>query len=141
MFGEILCKKLLLLLISILITLNFCHSEQILEPAENKHTSHLYPVSVDGKLGYIDKTGKIIIEPQFDEAYVFSNGLAKIKVGDKYGFIDKTSKVVINPLSDTSSYFNEEGIADITTYSKDHQKQDFRGYINTKGEYIWKPSR
>jgi len=39
---------------------------------------------VEGKWGYIDKTGKIVIEPQFDDAYYnFHEGLASVGVGDK----------------------------------------------------------
>jgi hypothetical protein len=98
----------------------------------------------DGKWGYIDKTGKFFIEPQFKLAKPFSNGLAAIQLlgkSFKIGYIDKTGKVVIDPLSDTSDHFNDEGVASITEYSKDHEQMDFRGYINTKGEYIWKPSR
>lgn len=62
-------------------------------------SSKLYVVNVNGKYGYIDKTGKIIITPQFDEAYPFSEGLASVKIGGKiargvpdyYNFIMITS--------------------------------------------------
>jgi len=62
-----------------------------------------------GKYGYIDKTGKIIINPQFDDAESFSEGLAAVRIGDyrtgKYGYIDRTGKIVINPQFDYASYF------------------------------------
>ncbi len=56
----------------------------------------LAPVSVGEKFGYIDMTGTMVIEPQFDIANPFSEGLAAV-VGDNYlwGFIDKTGTVVI----------------------------------------------
>ncbi|MDA1332428.1 MAG: WG repeat-containing protein, partial [Proteobacteria bacterium] len=45
-----------------------------------------------------DKTGKFVINPQFDNAYGFSQGLARVIIRDnetgKYGFIDKTGKMV-----------------------------------------------
>jgi len=44
------------------------------------------------KWGYIDKTGKIVFEPQFDNAGYFSEGLAGVRIGKKYGYIDKTGK-------------------------------------------------
>jgi hypothetical protein len=31
-------------------------------------------ISENGKYGYIDKTGKIVIKPQFDEPGIFSEG-------------------------------------------------------------------
>ena len=54
-----------------------------------------------GKWGFIDKTGSFVINPQFDFAWSFSDGLAAVRIGDyetgKYGFIDKTGSFVINP--------------------------------------------
>jgi len=37
------------------------------------------PVSRDSKFGYIDKTGKMVIEPQFEIAREFSDGLASVR--------------------------------------------------------------
>ena len=52
-----------------------------------------------GKWGYIDKTGKIVIQPQFSQAGTFSEGLATVAIenGTKknYVMIDKTGKIVI----------------------------------------------
>lgn len=50
-----------------------------------------------GKYGYIDKTGKMVIAPQFDWALEFSEGLAKIVIANRDGYIDKTGKIVIVP--------------------------------------------
>ena len=48
------------------------------------------------KDGFIDRTGKIVIEPQFDAAFGFySNGLAKVKMNRLWGCIDETGKIVI----------------------------------------------
>ena len=46
------------------------------------------------KEGYINKKGKWVIEPQFNEAGDFSEGLASVKKGKKYIFIDKSGKRV-----------------------------------------------
>ena len=52
-----------------------------------------------GKWGYIDKTGKIVIHPQFSQAGTFSEGLATVAIenGTKknYVMIDKKGKIVI----------------------------------------------
>jgi hypothetical protein len=39
----------------------------------------------------------VAIEPQFDGARDFSEGLAAVKIGGRMGFIDKTGSVVIEP--------------------------------------------
>lgn len=52
----------------------------------------------DGKMrGYFsNNTGKVIIQPQFKRAWVFSDGLASVVVDGKIKFIDGTGKVVID---------------------------------------------
>ncbi|HDS30236.1 MAG TPA: WG repeat-containing protein, partial [Firmicutes bacterium] len=76
----------------------------------------LAPVMIDGKWGFIDKTGKITINPQFDRAESFSEGLARVRLGDwktgKWGFIDKTGQFVISPQFDEASSFYE-GLASV----------------------------
>jgi len=57
----------------------------------------LFPVRVGGKNGYIDKTGKILIKPQFDYAWPFFEGLAVVKIGDRLGYIDKTGEFIWEP--------------------------------------------
>ena len=57
----------------------------------------LYTVSDNRQYGFIDKTGKMVIQPQYDYAAGFSEGLAHIKMQGKRGFIDKTGKIVIEP--------------------------------------------
>jgi len=42
-------------------------------------------VSVGGKQGYIDKSGRLIIEPQFDSADPFVHDLAAVVVDGKTG--------------------------------------------------------
>ncbi|NUN10758.1 MAG: WG repeat-containing protein [Ignavibacteriaceae bacterium] len=45
--------------------------------------------------GYVDKTGKFVIEPVYDEVRDFSDGLAAVKKEGKWGFIDKDGKTVV----------------------------------------------
>lgn len=52
---------------------------------------------MDGKYGYIDKTGKYIINPQFDSAGFFFDGLAVVRIKGMYGYIDKKGNFIINP--------------------------------------------
>ena len=43
----------------------------------------LFRIVKDGKIGYADLNGKIVIQPQFDCAYPFKNGKAKVGKGCK----------------------------------------------------------
>jgi hypothetical protein len=79
----------------------------------------LYIVGEAGKFGFIDKTGKVVIPPQFQVAFPFSEGLAQIRSNDgtslKVGFIDKTGKEVI-PLQFSDAADFSEGLALVRTY-------------------------
>ena len=57
----------------------------------------LIPVSNDGeRWGYINRKGVFVINPQFEEADFFSDGLAKIRAsGGKVGYINKKGEYVI----------------------------------------------
>ncbi len=59
------------------------------------------PMGQERKYGYMDKAGRVVIPPQFDDSGHFSEGLAWVSVFKEgkrlYGFIDKTGKVVIEP--------------------------------------------
>lgn len=57
----------------------------------------LFPVNKNGKAGYIDHTGKIVIPLKFDEAWEFSEGLAPIRIGYDWGYINVYGNVVIKP--------------------------------------------
>lgn len=49
------------------------------------------------KRGYFSRyTGKVIIEPKYDHAWIFSDGLASVEEGGYIKFIDGTGKVVID---------------------------------------------
>ncbi|HBH3655659.1 TPA: WG repeat-containing protein [Clostridioides difficile] len=77
---------------------------------------------------YIDKTGKIVIQPKFDDAKDFSEGLAGVKIGDKWGFIDKEGKIVINPIFNDLQPF-KENLAFV-------MKDDKWGVIDKNGKVI-----
>ena len=51
-------------------------------------------VSVKGKWGYVDGGGKTVIEPNFDEAGGFTDGIARVTRDGKSGWIDKSGKYV-----------------------------------------------
>ena len=58
-------------------------------------TPALYPVGVDGKYGFVDKTGTMVIPTQYEKVGVFSDGLAPVQLNGRYGYIDRTGAMVI----------------------------------------------
>lgn len=88
------------------------------------------------KFGFIDKTGKTVIEPQFDGAESFSEGLAVVRVGKKSGYIDKTGKIVIEPQFDGASSFSE-GLAGIVV--RDEESEEKWGFIDKTGKIVINP--
>jgi hypothetical protein len=54
-------------------------------------------VRMGRKFGFVDKTGKYVMNPQFDEARQFSEGLANVRVGGRWGIVDKTGRYVWKP--------------------------------------------
>lgn len=57
----------------------------------------LIPVKSGDVFGYIDLEGKYVINPQFDSAFPFTDGLALVKKGDLFGYIDEKGTYVIAP--------------------------------------------
>lgn len=92
---------------------------------------HLFHVIKDGKSGFINNKGKVVIDFDFDGASSFSESLARIFVGDKVGFIDTKGNIKIQPKFDSALGFSE-GLSVVTIGDK-------QGYINTKGEFVINP--
>lgn len=63
----------------------------------------------DGKWGFVTSKGEVIVEPEYDEARSFSNGVAAVRKNDKWGFITPDNQVVVGFIFDNADYFNEEG--------------------------------
>ena len=69
-------------------------------------------VRLNGKYGFIDKSGTEVIPCKYDYAYFFSEGLAEVKLNGKYGFIDKSGRLVI-PCKYDGTYSFSEGLAKV----------------------------
>lgn len=51
----------------------------------------------NGKWGFKDEQGKVVIKPQFEAIGWFSEGLCNVKISGKWGFIDRQGIIVIQP--------------------------------------------
>jgi hypothetical protein len=106
---------------------------QTTAPAE---APSLFPFSnAEDEWGYIDKTGAVVIEPQYPAAGRFSEGFAPVVLEgtDEYGYINESGVVVIQPQFAIASPFSE-GLAAVRlgAVSRD-------GYIDSTGSFIIQP--
>jgi hypothetical protein len=67
----------------------------------------LVSVEQNGKVGFIDRTGRQVIPPRYVNAQRFSEGLAAVMIKDKYGYIDRSGKMVIPPQFEDAEPFSE----------------------------------
>lgn len=90
------------------------------------------PFPRKGKYGYRDKDGEFLIQPQFDYAGEFSEGLAVVGLGKfpatKWGYINLQGQVVIPAQFDGAHDFSE-GMAAVSIGGK-------LGYIDRTGKLV-----
>ena len=76
----------------------------------------LFPVVVNDRWGFVDNSGNIVINPQFDRADVFESGLAAVRLG-RWGYVGTAGKLVVNPQFDRADSFSEPSNSAITSAS------------------------
>ncbi len=104
---------------------------------KNGPGSDLFPFkNKNKKWGFVHASGKIIVEPQYDLVYGFSDGMAQVSriINNKYtwGYINAAGKEVV-PCKYANCYEFSEGLAMVST--KDYPDEKY-GFINDKGEMV-----
>jgi hypothetical protein len=91
------------------------------------------------KTGFIDKTGNFVIEPKFDNAGPFSEGLARVTITEggegKLGFIDHSGQFVIPPIFNTDADFRRNS----TDFSEDWASvtENLRPSITEEEKFVY----
>lgn len=85
-------------------------------------------VKKGGKCGYVDKQGKIVVPLKYENAEVFSSGLAKVGKPGDWSYIDKKGKQVLHFKYEQMGYYGDGLIA---AASKGRW-----GYIDKKGNKV-----
>lgn len=95
-------------------------------------SDHLACVKINGKYGFIDSTGKIVVEPQFDRVCSLCNGFAGVEINNKVGFVNKYGQIVVEPQFTRKVDEFYEGLACV-------QVDEKYGYIDTTGKMVIEP--
>lgn len=83
-----------------------------------------------GKWGYKDWKGNVLIQPVYDDAYSFHEGMACVEKDGKLGFINTKNELVIDYAYDSATSFSE-GLAAVSV-------EDKSGYIDKEGNAVTK---
>jgi hypothetical protein len=66
----------------------------------DRFTEDLAPFKRDGKYGFVDRSGKIVVAARYEEVSEFRDGLATVKSRGRYGLIDRKGTGVIAMFKD-----------------------------------------
>lgn len=97
----------------------------------------LSKIEKKGLFGFVDKNGNEIIAPQFNGASDFNNGVAKVKKSNKFGYIDKSGNIVVPIKYEYVSEF-EGDVAIFVQWDKRYSLVNC-GLVNKKGIEITLP--
>lgn len=85
--------------------------------------------NVDGHVGLLDSTAKIVVEAKYDEVRFFNGGVAVVGIAGKYGAINEKGELII-PLK-----YDELG--DNSYDALAYKLDDAFGYVRTNGEPLF----
>ncbi|MCU1261470.1 MAG: Leptospira repeat protein, partial [Bryobacterales bacterium] len=131
--GRKMAAKILkcLLIAAILPTVSPATSYGILIPVKQKGSGPLYRIERQGKWGYVNRQGRVVVSPRFDEASDFFCGLAKVRVGDLWGYTSESGKLEIPAQFDSAADFKDDRAA--------VGVNALVGVIDTSGHFIVNP--
>jgi hypothetical protein len=85
----------------------------------------------NGKWGYVGRRDRIVVEPQFDWAGKFSEGLAPVMLKERWGYADERGNLVIEAQFDSAAQFSD-GMAAVRI-------GQVWGYIDKMGKTVITP--
>ena len=88
----------------------------------------LLPAFVNGKYGYINETGRMVIDPVFDQGNPFRDDRALVRAKQRFGYINPDGVVVIDTIFDEALSFTER-CAEVSY-------QGSRYLIDTEGDIL-----
>jgi hypothetical protein len=108
-------------------------------PSSSSQTDALFEVEEDGRRGFIDRAGQIVIPPCFDAVGEFSEGLARFERDGRWGYIDPAGDIVIEPTFPWAEEFHE-GLAHVQVTGSVLGYDGRWGYIDQSGRIVITPN-
>ena len=85
----------------------------------------LYKIRDRGKFGFMNRSGEVVIEPQYFEADEFYHGFSRVRMNDRLVLLDAMGRLYLKQLFNYIGYFEEE-LARVQLVQR-------WGYIDKKG--------
>ena len=118
-----------LLLVTICIMMASCSPKSNIK---NSIGNELYRINVGGKYGFIDECGNIVIEPQFDVAWLnFIDSLCFVGIGEHVGFINQKGEFLVELNNEIDWAFRFKNGKAICT-----SKNGKKGVVNIDGDFF-----
>ena len=90
----------------------------------------IYANDKDKKIGFINRKGEWVIEPQYKKVRAFSNGLAPVTTnGKQWGYINEKGEMVIPEKFRDAELFSKDGLAPVKV-------SKLWGFINKTGDMV-----
>jgi len=95
----------------------------------------LAAVCINGKFGFINTSGEIVIDAVYDYVERFSDGTALVLVDGLYGYINESGKYIIEPqFAHATSFHN--GYAFVRNSSEGSEQNGGYALMDKKGAFI-----
>lgn len=92
---------------------------------------YLSPDNRSSTVGFINRQGQFIVEPQFENTGFFQEGFVNVKSNGKWGYLNREGQLVI-PMQYEYAYMFVNGMAAVKLNGK-------YGFINQRNEFLIQP--
>lgn len=103
-----------------------------------EYSEGLAAIKIDDKWGYIDTQGRVVIDPDFEQADNFEEGLAIVRKDGKYRVIDRTGNFISKSKFENISSHIKNGYIRVSELLNDNKIKS--GVINKEGKYVLAPN-
>lgn len=106
--------------------------------AYGQNSPYLFDFYENGKVGFMDSTGRTIIAPRFDATRGFEQGRAGVEIGNKWGFIDTKGNIVVQPQFDGVADYQDSMVLVWNNTDEDWDNSIY-GFVDWQGRIVRKP--
>lgn len=89
----------------------------------------LIPFNKDGKFGYVNQQGMVVLAPAYERADVFVGGVGVVNQNDKYGVIDQKGNWIVKPAYDDIWVNDRDSVLTV-------RKGNAYGFLRLNGQVI-----